>query len=441
MGKYSLADDHTDPAAERALIGALAQNPDLYWELDPPAPIFTGDRAEAYGALRDAIEDDSAPPDALQEWDPAPDPAGTLGHLEDNFQRRRIAELLEDGAQANANPEASAPDIVSALVEGAAKIENELSRDAAGTLSYPSDLVPGVMEDVREARERYQAEGDHVTGVRTGLSRLDDILGGLQPGLTILSGGPGTGKTTLALQIAADAAQAGTPALYVTFENSPKQLTLKGISAAGRLNSRDVRRGQAPLDDVWPAAERWKERARRLAIIEGRADLSRGQIRGKARRLMNRFEATRCLVVVDYLQLYAKAAEDLRGLSSLREKVETMGNELRDVAMRLRSPVLALSSQSRGANYDSDGGGRAALDTLKESGDLEYSADAVAFLTGAQDRMATDPARALDLTVKKNRHGEAGKRVELVFRPDYGTMRPASDRTPEGAAAANGSPF
>jgi len=64
----------------------------------------------------------------------------------------------------------------------------------------------------------------------------------------------------------------------------------------------------------------------------------------------------------------------------------------------------------------------AALDSLKESGDLEYAADVVLFLTEAQERMATPPARAVELTVAKNRHGDTGK-VGLIFRPDLGTMR------------------
>ena len=46
----------------------------------------------------------------------------------------------------------------------------------------------------------------------------------------------------------------------------------------------------------------------------------------------------------------------------------------------------------------------------------------VVFLTEAQDHMATPPARAVELTVAKNRHGDTGK-VGLIFRPDLGMMR------------------
>lgn len=82
--------------------------------------------------------------------------------------------------------------------------------------------------------------------------------------------------------------------------------------------------------------------------------------------------------------------------------------------------MLAIVSQSRAANYGGEGTGRAALDTLRESGDLEYMADVVMFLTSS-DRVAQPPTQALDLTIGKNRHGGTGK-VPIVFRAEHGVM-------------------
>jgi replicative DNA helicase len=115
-------------------------------------------------------------------------------------------------------------------------------------------------------------------------------------------------------------------------------------------------------------------------------------------------------------------AEDLRGSLQVRERVEMLGGALRELAMRLRSPVVALASQNRGAGNYGNGKGSAALDSLKESGDLEYAADTVLFLVEAPERQALPPVRAVDLVIAKNRHGDVGK-VALIFRPDLGTMR------------------
>jgi replicative DNA helicase len=175
------------------------------------------------------------------------------------------------------------------------------------------------------------------------------------------------------------------------------------------VNPRDVQRGYADLAKLRSAAEAWQPVAERLAVVEGSSQLTVAQVRAQARRAMRQHQTERCLVVVDYLQLWAKVAEDLRGNFSVRERVDMLGGLLRELALGLRSPVLALASQNRSAGNYGNGKGSAALDSLKESGDLEYAADVVLFLTEAQERMATPPARAVELTVAKHRHGETGK--------------------------------
>ena len=437
MGKVNLTDQHVDPQLERQFLAALSRDPELYWELAPREKHFT-EHAADFAGRREAIEAEEPPPATPDGWAPAADPAAALGELKDLWQRRELAGLQEALAKRMNSGEPAAP-ILEDLEEEAAQIRGELQSGDAGALRANEDVVSEVLTEAEEARQHYQATGDPIQGVKTGISRLDEITGGLQPGLTILSGGPGIGKTTLALQIGADAASEGVPVLYVTFENSPRQLALKGMGRVGGINPRAVRRGTVPLKETRAAAEAWREKARRLSFIEGRSDLSPGQIRGKARRWMNRFGADRCLVVVDYLQLYAKASDDLSNSEGLRERVEQMGQRLRELSMQLRSPVVAISSQSRSAGYS--GGGSADLDTLKESGDLEYGADVVAILTEPDTRQATDPAAPVDLTVAKNRNGETG-RVELVFRPDRGTMRPESQHAeaPGGPPSGDGMP-
>jgi replicative DNA helicase len=210
--------------------------------------------------------------------------------------------------------------------------------------------------------------------------------------------------------------------VLVTFEHAPINLTLKALCARAGVNPRDVQRGYADLAKLRAAAAAWQPIAERLAVVEGSSQLTVAQVRAQARRAMRQHQAERCLVVVDYLQVWAKVAEDLRGSFSVRERVEILGSLLRELSLQLHSPVLALASQNRAQGHYGNGKGVAALDSLKESGDLEYAADVVLFLTEAQERLASPPARAVDLTVAKNRHGDIGK-VALIFRPDLSTMR------------------
>ena len=421
MQSYHLTDEFTDIEAEQALLASLMQSPGLYWDLlDLLTPEVFSHTTLTWQALVLALETGQSP-SIPADWLPAPDPHATAHRLVDLHQRRLLAVAQERLAQALFDETTPAPDIVALLEEEALRVQAALRDTTAGRLQWASALVSQVLADAESRRRQREETGSAVLGVTTGLTQLDNILGGLSEGLYLLAGPPGMGKTTLALQLAA-AATRDIPVVVVTFEHAPANLTLKMLCARAGVNLRDVQRGYADLAKLRHAAEAWEPVAQRLAVIEGSSQLTVAQVRAQARRAMRQHQAERCLVVVDYLQLWAKVAEDLRGNFSVRERVDMLGGLLRELALGLRSPVLALASQNHSAGNYGNGKGSAALDSLKESGDLEYAADVVLFLTEAQERSATLPARAVELTVAKNRQGDTGK-VGLIFRPDLGTMR------------------
>src|SRR5262245_24104290 len=421
MQSYHLTDEFTDIEAEQALLASLMQSPGLYWDLlDLLTPEVFSHETPTWQAFVLALETGQSPR-IPADWLPASDPHTTAQRLVDLHQRRLLAVAQERLAQALFDETTPAPDIVALLEEEAVRIQAALRDTTAGRLQWASALVPQVLVDAESRRRQREETGSAVLGVTTGLTQLDNILGGLSEGLYLLAGPPGMGKTTLALQVAA-AATKDVPAVIVTFEHAPANLTLRLLCARAGVNLRDVQRGYADLAKLRHTAEAWTSVAQRLAVVEGSSQLTVAHVRAQARRAMRQHQAERCLVVVDYLQLWAKVAEELRGNFSVRERVDMLGGLLREMALALRSPVLALASQNRSAGNYGNGKGSAALDSLKESGDLEYAADVVVFLTEAQERLATPPARAVELTVAKNRHGDTGK-VGLIFRPDLGTMR------------------
>jgi replicative DNA helicase len=421
MQAFRLTDEFCAPHAERALIASVVQTPSIYWQLLDVLPhgAFVAE-ASTWQQVSQAVEAEHSP-NAPSDWAPSSDPETTARELADLSQRRLAAQIVERLTATLHDPTQPMPNLSALLEEQSAQVRETLREQEAGRLVWASDLVAQVLDDAEERRRQREDTGRPVMGLPTGLSQLDALMGGLTTGLFILAGAPGTGKTTLALQAAAAASQE-VPVVYVTFENSPASLTLKAISARAGINPQQVLRGWAEPAALKQAAAEWRPIANRIALIEGTGRLTVAQIRAKALQAINRHKTRRCLVVVDYLQLWAKLASELRGLTTVRERVETLGSTLRELAVRLDSPVLALASQNRAQGDYGDGNGTASLDSLKESGDLEYAADAVMFLTRSKKRQSVAPARALDLTLAKNRSGDIGK-VDLIFRPDLGIFR------------------
>lgn len=440
MKAYNLADRFLQPELERSVLAALRDDPQLYWQLIDTLPpgTFAAEPA-AWEALSTRVEKDEAPDDEVPgEWGPSADPARDAAKLADLHQRRLLAGAQERLAAALTDDSVSGAELARRLEEEGARVQAAIRELESGRATYASDLVADVIADARARHDERVETGKPVTGIRSGIPRLDELTGGMEEGLYLLAAGPAVGKTTLASQMSKAVAADGDPAIIATFENSPANLLLKILCAEAGVNTRDVRRGYADPDRLARAAATLAPILGRIVLVEGSGRLTVAQLRARALQAMNRCGSERCLIVVDYLQLWAKASAELRGLMSVRERVEALATELRELSMRLKNPVLAIASQNRvGAGVDYKRNGGATLDSLKESGDLEYAADVVIFLRESTERDATLPARAVDLSVGKNRNGETGK-VELVFRPDLGVLREVAPEGANGHAGSNG---
>lgn len=422
MHRYHLKDEFTDVAMERALIAALANEPALYFELhDILSPDAFTDTEGIWQQLTLAIETGQSPP-IPPDWRPTSDPHTTARRLADLYQRRLLAATQERLAQALFDETIPAATLATLLEEEALSVQAAMRETAAGRLQWASDVLPEVLADVAARYQQRQETGHPVLGLQTGIMGLDTALNGLNAGqMHLLGGAPGSGKTTLALQMATSIAPT-VPVVFVTFENAPAILTLKALCAKAEVNAHHVQRGIVKPETLRAAARTWQPIAQRLAFLEGTSHLTVAQVRAKALHAMQQHQETQCLIIVDYLQLWAKLANEFRSASAVRERVDILGSALHELALRLQSPVLALSSQNRSQGNYGNGKGTAALDSLKESGDLEYAADVVLFLTEAKARQARPPARPVDLTIAKNRHGETGT-INLIFRPDLGILR------------------
>jgi replicative DNA helicase len=238
-------------------------------------------------------------------------------------------------------------------------------------------------------------------------------LGGLQTGIHLLAGEPGQGKTSFVLQIAGNVSREGIPVLFVSFEESLKRLALKAVCQIAGLESKKFMDGYGEPGELKRAIMEFGEVLSGIYLIMGNSKLTITGIKSKALQMMTKRKVDKCLIIVDYLQRWASSRRDY---NDFRHVVGGLVADLREVSNRLESPVLVISSQNR------QGQGEANLTSLKESGDLEYSADSIMFLTKSSKRKVEEPLRAVNLVVRKNRYGDIGK-VELIFKPNVGVFR------------------
>jgi replicative DNA helicase len=260
--------------------------------------------------------------------------------------------------------------------------------------------------------------------IPTGFPDLDSALGRLQRGdLVILAARPALGKSTLAMNIARNAAGQGAVAAVFSLEMSREQLALRLLSAEAEVDSHLLRLGL--LGET--ATQRVMTGIGELSDLGIYMDDSPAQtvldMRSKVRRLHTEHGVD--LLIVDYLQLIAGRA-DGRGENRVQELSE-ITRQLKAMARDLNVPVIALSQLSRSIEQRPDHYPQ--LSDLRESGSIEQDADVVAFIH-REDKYYTEdqwaernpteqyPENLAQIIIAKNRHGPTSS-IHLYFRGNF----------------------
>ncbi|MCX4371569.1 MAG: replicative DNA helicase [Dysosmobacter sp.] len=272
------------------------------------------------------------------------------------------------------------------------------------------NVLPDVLDRLGEMSEHE----NHLPGLSTGLSAVDQKITGLnRSDLILLAARPGMGKTSFALNVALNVAKGERKTVAVfSLEMSREQLATRLLSSEALVENNRLRTGLLRETD-------WEKIAGAATVLNGldiRIDdnplLSVADMNAKCRRLDHL-----ALVVVDYLQLMSSAGGSSRGGENRQQVVSDMSRMLKIMAKELNVPVICLSQLSR-ANEKRDDK-RPMLSDLRESGAIEQDADIVLFLY-RDDYYNEDSEKhnIAECIVAKNRHGETGK-VELRWMPEY----------------------
>ena len=315
-------------------------------------------------------------------------------------------------------------------------IENseKLLFDLAEKGSFNSSLVKfdeAMKLTIEMASNAYKNE-EGIVGVPTGLRDLDDRLGGLHNSdLLIIAGRPSMGKTSLATNIAFNAAQKlqesgkKSSVAFFSLEMSSEQLSTRILAEQSRIKSNDIRRGRISDEQFDKFIETSKNISELPLYIDETPAISIAALSNRARRIKRIYGLD--LIVVDYIQL-------MRAVHSFKDgrvqEISEITQGLKALAKELSVPVLALSQLSRAVEQRDDK--KPILSDLRESGSIEQDADVVMFvyreayyLQSKEPRLATvehaewqakmnEVSNLAEIIIGKQRHGPTGN-VMLEF--------------------------
>ena len=298
-------------------------------------------------------------------------------------------------------------------------------------------------KEALQLAEKALNSGGHLSGFTTGLDSLNSKIGGLHKSdLIIVAGRPGMGKSSLATNIAFNAAKrmlqdqedgietaksAGAPVALFSLEMSADQLATRILAEQSGISSENLRMGRISQQEFRSLARAAAELQSLPLYIDDTPGLTIAALRTRARRLKRQKGIG--IVIVDYLQLLQGSGKGSAGDNRVQE-ISEISRGLKQLAKELDAPVVALSQLSRAVEQREDK--RPQLSDLRESGSIEQDADIVLFiyredyyLAARQpaddhpeiDKWREEMARVYGLAeviVAKQRHGSTGK-VRVKF--------------------------
>lgn len=271
---------------------------------------------------------------------------------------------------------------------------------------------------VVEHLEELHKKGKAITGVPTGFTDLDKLIGGLQPAeLIIIAARPSMGKTALAMNIAQHVSLNGVGVGVLTYEMSPESLMTRMLATMTGIDLSVLRSGQLH-DGEWKelAGMRVVVEEQQLYIAESTPTIESLVL---AARKMKR-DHDIGLLVIDYLQLISAG----RRSSTREQEISEISRALKTLAKELNIPVVALSQLNRAPELREKNNKRPRLSDLRESGAIEQDADVIMFIYRDEvySKDKEENKGIAEVIVGKHRNGPTGA-VELYWSEKTTTFR------------------
>lgn len=305
------------------------------------------------------------------------------------------------------------------------KAEKGLFEISQGGLRNSLTALDVIMSDtVQTIMKRVQNRGE-LSGVTTGFTDLNSLLGGFQKSdLVLLAARPSMGKTALAVNLAVNAAKAGKKVAMFSLEMSKTQIGQRILASFAQMNLSSLFKGELEGQDLVNLITASNELSKYSLHIDDTAAISLIELKAKLRRL--KMEEGLDLVVIDYLQLMTTGER----IENRVQEISQISRGLKAIAKELDVPVLALSQLSRALEQRPDK--RPKLSDLRESGAIEQDADIVMFLyRDYVYNKETENPNLAEVIVSKHRNGPIGV-VNLIWKDEYTRFFDVSNKAYEG---------
>jgi replicative DNA helicase len=310
------------------------------------------------------------------------------------------------------------PDVEESINDAEDILFKVRERHVRGDLVPLRNILKNYFEETELAPADREESREQKMYITTGFNVLDSIIIGLQrSALIVLAARPSIGKTSLALNIARNAAinQKACVALF-SLEMAQDEIAQRLLSSESNISSTRVRLGNFTEDEERKIVEVSGVLSEAPIYIDDSPQLRAVEIRNKARRLS--FDRSIDLVIIDYLQL-------MRGEGRIENRVQELSEitrSLKALAKELNAPVLAVSQLSRAVELRISH--KPQLSDLRDSGSIEQDADIVMFIhrdekyydeeEWAKHSNEPYPRGIADVIIAKNRNGPTDD-VKLQF--------------------------
>lgn len=279
----------------------------------------------------------------------------------------------------------------------------------------PRNIKP-ILKNTIEQIERLVENKGSLSGITSGFTVLDDLTNGLQKSdLIIVAARPAMGKTSFAMNLVEAAilkTDTPKPVMVFSMEMSAEQLMMRLVSAVGKIDGRNIKRGELQDEDWQKLTNATQKLIDKPLFIDDTPALTPTEIRARVRKVQREFGEVG-LVMVDYLQLMQVGGKSEGRTAEISE----ISRSLKGLAKEFNCPVIALSQLNR--SLENRPNKRPQMSDLRESGAIEQDADIIMFIYRDEVYNENSEHKGIaEIIIGKHRSGPTDT-VKLAFVGRY----------------------